>query len=99
MAVLAIFTGTINKSQYDAVRREVDWATQQPQGGVFHAASFDDSGHIHAADVWASAEAMNSFVEQRLAPAMQKLQISPPDVEVYPVHNIDAYEAVEEYKI
>jgi hypothetical protein len=99
MAVLAIFTGNISKSQYDALRQEANWEKQQPQGGVFHAASFDDSGNIHVADVWESAEAMNTFVEQRLAPAMQKLQISPPNVEVYPTHNINAYKSIEEYTI
>ena len=99
MAVLVIFTGNINKSQYEALRREVNWEKQQPQGGVFHAASFDDSGHIHVADIWESAEAMNAFVEQRLAPAMQKLQISPPNVEVYPTHNINAYKSIEKHTI
>lgn len=99
MAILAIFTGNINKSQYDALRKEVNWEKQQPQGGVFHAASFDDSGNIHVADIWESAEAMNSFVETRLAPAMQKLQITPPDVAVYPTHNINAYRSIEKYKI
>jgi len=99
MAVLAFFTGKISKSQYEALRKEVNWENQQPQGGVFHAASFDDSGHIHAADVWESSEMMNSFVEKRLMLAMQKLQIAPPDVAVYPIYNINAYRSIEKYKI
>jgi hypothetical protein len=99
MTILAIFTGNISQSQYEALRKEVNWEKQQPQGGVFHAASFDDSGNIHVADIWESAEAMNSFVEKQLAPAMQKLQIAPPDVAVYPVHNINAYKSIEKYRI
>lgn len=99
MAILAIFTGSISKSEYDGLRKEVNWEKQQPKGGVFHAASFDDAGHIHVADVWESAEAMNSFVQNRLAPALQKLQITPPDVAVYPVHNINAYKAIEKHTI
>jgi hypothetical protein len=100
MAILAIFTGNISKSQYEALRKEVNWEKQPPPGGVFHAASLDDSGHIHVvADIWESAEAMNSFVEKSLAPAMQKLQIPLPDVAVYPAHNINAYESIEKYKI
>jgi hypothetical protein len=99
MAILAIFTGNISKSQYEALRTEVDWEKQQPQGGIFHAASFDEAGHVHVADVWESAEAMNSFVEKRLAPALQKLQIAPPEVAVYPVHNINAYQSIEKYRI
>ena len=99
MSILAFFTGDITKSQYDALRKEVNWEKQQPNGGVFHCASFDDSDHIHVADVWESAESMNKFVEQRLAPAMQKLKIAPPDVAVYPVHKIDAYKTIDKHKI
>ena len=99
MSILAFFTGDITKSQYDALRKEVNWEKQQPNGGVFHCASFDDSDHIHVADVWESADAMNKFVEQRLAPAMQKLKIAPPDVAVYPVHKIDAYKTIDKHKI
>ncbi len=51
MAILAIFQGNISKSQYDALRAEVNWEKQQPQGGIFHAASFDEADHIHVADV------------------------------------------------
>ena len=96
---MGIFTGNISQSQYEALRKEVNWEQHQPEGGVFHAASFDDSGHIHVADIWESADAMNSFVEKQLAPAMQKLQITPPDVEVYPTHYINAYKSIEKYKI
>ncbi len=99
MSILVIFTGNITKSQYNALRKEVNWEEQQPDGGVFHCASFDDSDHIHVADVWESADLMNEFVNQRLAPAMQKLQISPPDIAVYPVHNINAYQAIDKHKI
>jgi len=99
MAMLAIFTGNIDQSQYDALRKEVNWEQQQPEGGIFHAASFDDSGNIHVADIWESAEAMNAFIEARLAPAMQKLQIAPPEVTVFPVHNINAYTSIEKYRI
>lgn len=99
MSILALFTGNITQSQYEALRKEANWEGQQPNGGVFHCASFDESDHIHVADVWESAEVMGAFVEQRLAPAMQKLQITPPDVAVYPVHNINAYHTIEKHRI
>lgn len=99
MSILAIFTGNISQSQYEALRQEANWEGQQPNGGVFHCASFDESEQIHVADVWETAEAMGAFVEQRLAPAMQKLKITPPDVAVYPAYNINAYHTVEKYRI
>ncbi len=95
MAVLAIFTNPkITKGHYEALRKEVGWETKLAAGGIFHAASFDDKGGIHVADVWESADALNAFVSSRLMPAMQKLGIPAPSVEVYPVHNANAYEAV-----
>lgn len=99
MSILAIFTGNITKVQYEALRQQVNWENQQPNGGVFHCASFDNSESIHVADVWESAETMNEFVENRLIPAMQKLKITPPDVAVYPTHNINAYQVIDQYKI
>jgi hypothetical protein len=99
MAILAIFTGNMTTAQYEALRKEVNWEGDQPMGGVFHAASFDDAGRIHVADVWESHETMNAFVERRLVPAMQKLGIAPPEVAVRPAYNINAYRAIEKHRV
>lgn len=99
MAILAIFTGNISKSQYEALRKEVDWEGEQPRGGIIHAASFDESDRIHVADVWQSTDALNAFVGQRLMPAFEKLGIAPPEVAVYPVHNLNAYKSIDEHKV
>lgn len=99
MPILALFTGTMSKAQYEALRKEANWENDQPQGGIFHAASFDEEGLIHVADVWESAEEMGAFVEQRLGPALSRLGITPPDVSVFPAHNINAYAASEAHRI
>ncbi len=100
MPVLAIFTGkTVSKSQYEALRKEVNWESQQPAGVISHAASFDDKDNAHVVDVWASPEEMNAFVNDRLMPAFMKLKINPPDVQVYPLHNLNVYAAIDKYKI
>jgi hypothetical protein len=99
MAVLAIFTGTITKSQYESLRKEANWERDNPAGGVFHAVGFDEVGGIHVADVWESPEAMNAFVGQRLMPAFKKLGISPPDVSVFPAHNVNAYKSIDKYRV
>ena len=97
MRVLAVFTGTgVTRQMYESLRREVKWETDHPAGGLFHAAGFDESGHLHVADVWESAEAMNGFVDTRLLPAMKKLGVPPPAVSVFPVYNVNAYPAVRE---
>ena len=97
MAILAIFTGNTNKSQYEALRKEVNWEQHHPSGGIFHTAGFDESGRLHVADVWESADKLNAFVEQHLMPAFTKLRLEPPEVNVYPVHNLNAYKGIEKY--
>lgn len=99
MTILAIFTGDISKSEYEVLRKEIDWEGQQPQGLIIHAASFDDSGRIHIADVWDSADLMNAFVGQRLLPAFEQFGIAPPQVAVYPLHNLNATKAIDKYQI
>jgi len=99
MPILAIFTGNMTTDQYGALRKEVNWEGDQPAGGIFHAASFDDAGRIHVADVWESSDAMNAFVETRLAPAFKKLGIEPPEVAVRKAHNINAYRSIEKHTI
>src|SRR5437764_5898673 len=99
MAVLALFTGNLTKAQYDILRKEIDWEHKQPAGGVFHAASFDDQGRVHVADVWESPEALNAFAQQALMPAFQKHGIQPPEVSVFPAHKVQAYAAIEKYRI
>jgi len=101
MAILAIITGAGNttKDAYEKLRKEVDWEHRQPPGGIFHAASVDNSGNIHVADVWESEEQLNSFFKDRLKPAMQKFNIPEPRVEVFQIHNVDAFPGLDKYKV
>lgn len=99
MAILAIFTGQgIDKSQYEAVRKEVDWEHRQPAGVIFQAAGFDKKG-IRVADVWESRQAFDDFLNKRLTPALQKLRIPTLQVEIYEVHNLTAYPGVDQFKL
>ena len=99
MAVLAIFSGQLTKSDYELLRREVNWEGNYAPGGVFHAAGFDENGGIHVADVWESKEHLDAFVAERLVPAFQKHNLQPPQVSVYPVHNVNAYSSIDKYKV
>jgi hypothetical protein len=99
MPVLAFFTGKLTKEQYDVLRREVDREQKYPAGNVFHAASFDDAGNVHVADVWESAEELNAFAQTTLMPAFAKHNIAPPTVSVFPAHKVIAYAGVDKYRI
>lgn len=99
MSILAIFTGNISKPQYEALRKDIDWERMQPEGEILHAAAFDDDGQIHVADVWESADALQTFVDQRLTPAFAKLELGPPHVDVYPLYNLNAFKSIDAHKV
>lgn len=99
MAIMALVTGKISRFEYESLRTEVRWEKDPPSGLVIHAASFDAGDHIHVADVWETKEEMAAFFEKRLGPALRKLGIPPLESVTYPVHNVDAYNAIEKHRI
>lgn len=77
----------VTPEQYDEVRRRTNWVGNPDPGGDVHIASFDADGTLHCTDVWASAEAMNTFLEQRIFPTVTDLGISTaPEVEIDDCH-------------
>jgi hypothetical protein len=90
-AGVALFTGKLTKA--------VDWESRHPAGGIFHAASFDDNGQVHLADVWASEDDLNAFAQNHLMPAFAKHHIEPPSVAVHPTHKVVAYSAVGKFQV
>jgi hypothetical protein len=98
MAVLAIFYHPdIKREHYEILRREVAWETRFPEGGMFHAAAFDEQGGTHVADVWESRQAFDAFVANRLMPVFQKHNMPAPQVQVFDAYNINALPAIEKY--
>jgi hypothetical protein len=99
MPILAIFKASnIKKTDYETLRKEVNWEKQKPHGMLIHAAAFDDSGGIHVADVWESREMLDDFFNKRLLPAMKKHNISPPTGEFYTLHNATLHSGAERFK-
>ncbi len=76
----------VTLEHYEALRKLVNWEGNPAEGGMFHVAAIMDKG-LRVTDLWQSAEAFQSFVEQRLMPGVQQLGIpGQPQVEIYPVH-------------
>jgi len=71
---------------------------KHPAGGVFHAASFDDAGDVHVADVWESVDALNAFAQTALMPTFAKHNIAPPTASVYPTPKVLAYASVDKHQ-
>jgi hypothetical protein len=71
--------------QYDRARELVGWDRDTPAGAKLHVSGFGDDG-LHVTDVWDSEQSFNTFMEQRLAPAIQKIGIpGQPDVKFFPL--------------
>jgi hypothetical protein len=80
----------VSTADYDAVRDIVQWETQKPTGGIYHACAHDGTA-LRITDIWDTTEHYEDFVSNRLMPAVQQVGVtSQPDVEIYPVHAINA---------
>jgi hypothetical protein len=100
MPILAIFNASnIKKTEYETLRKEVDWEHQKPNGMLIHTAAFDDRGGVHVADVWESRAALDDFFNKRLVPAMKKHNISPPTGEFYQLHNANIHSGADKFRI
>ena len=76
----------VTASQYDQVRKIVNWEGDAPRGGLIHVAAVTAAG-LHVTDVWDTAEDFNRFVETRLMPGVQKAGVpGQPKVDIQPVH-------------
>jgi hypothetical protein len=77
----------ITLEHYEAVRRETNFEGVVPKGGKYHVAWGTKDG-IQVVDVWDSQAAFENFLQTRLMPAVQKLQIpGQPKVEFFPAYN------------
>ncbi|GGS34651.1 hypothetical protein [Streptomyces nojiriensis] len=88
MAVVMIFSWPeITPDVYDAVRQEVRWEEDTPDGCVPHAAWFVNGG-LNVMDIWESQDHFNRFIEARIAPVLKgELGVqSDPEPKFYPLH-------------
>src|SRR5215475_6372974 len=58
-----------------------------PEGLISHVAAVDEDGEMVIADVWESDEALATFIETKLGPALQKLSLPESEPRIMPVHN------------
>ena len=88
MAIMAVFHAQgMSADQYDEAIRKLEEAGEgAPEGRRFHVAAVT-SGETFSVDVWESEEALGRFGAV-LAPIVAGLGLTPPQPEVYPVHDI-----------
>ena len=78
------------QEQYEAVHRHMNVDGDPPDGLIFHMAGPIDDG-FGVIDCWESRQQFDTFVENRLGPAVQELGDQalpgPPDIREFPVAN------------
>jgi hypothetical protein len=85
--IIALFDLAMTAGQYDQVIKDLEAAGQgSPKGRLHHVASAKAGGWL-VVDVWESPELLNEFA-QTLMPILQQNGVTPPQPQVYPVHNI-----------
>jgi hypothetical protein len=77
----------VTPEQYNEARSKVGWEDDVPEGAILHVPWFVDDG-LRVTDVWESGDDFQSFVDQRLTPAVQEIGIQgQPRVDIRPVHS------------
>jgi len=88
--VMSMHWPEVTKEQYEQARSEVKWETDTPKGAKYHVSWFADDG-LHVVDVWDKQSDFESFVQNRLGPATQRIGIKgQPKVSFGEVHAIYA---------
>jgi hypothetical protein len=64
----------VSEAQYQEARKIVNWEGDVPKGAKFHTAWFAADG-FHVFDLWDSREEFETFVQNRLSPAVQQIGI------------------------
>ena len=78
----------VSHEQYVAVMKELNLDANPPKGALFHVAG-PMQGGLRVVDVWESAEAFQTFSEQRIMPAVKKVGVTTqPRIEIYPASNV-----------
>lgn len=99
MAVLAIVNVKgCKKQDYESLRKELRWEQNQPKGLIIHIAGVDEAGDMQVSDIWETADDFKNYGDSRLMPAFKKFKLPEPGIKIYPIHNVNVYEQIEDLK-
>ena len=89
VAVFVHWAG-MTSDQYDALMARLGLDANTPAGAVLHVATVTGDG-VDICDIWQTEQAFNSYLQQRLFPAVSELRIGgEPQIWVGPLHNLFA---------
>lgn len=86
MAIVVIQDFEATRDEYDQVDAKIGEGT--PEGAILHAACDLGDGKLRAVDVWESVEAYQSFVQDKLIPAIAEVNPDAPQAGEPEIHEI-----------
>jgi hypothetical protein len=89
VAVFIRYAG-VGLREYDRLMANFGFDASPPIGEILHIAA-EGSGYVDVCEVWQTAEAAETFVEERLRPALAAQgAVAELDVHIAPLHNLFA---------
>jgi hypothetical protein len=74
--------------QYDALMARLDLDANPAAGEILHTAALTEEG-LEVCDVWQTEQAFQGYLEHRLMPLVQELQLAgAPEIRIVPLHNL-----------
>jgi hypothetical protein len=78
----------MSADQYDALVARLDLDANPAAGEILHLAALTDEG-LEVCDVWQTEQAFQGFLEHRVMPVVQELQLTgEPEIRIVPLHNL-----------
>jgi hypothetical protein len=79
MAVMVMQEFPASVEQYDQVHEKLDPESNPPEGLILHAGADIGGGKMRVVDIWESDDAWQTFLENRLGPAVVEMMGPPPE--------------------
>jgi hypothetical protein len=79
---------SMTQEQYDKIIDLLQRRGKTAEGRIFHVAGPREGGGWRVIDVFESAGAFETFVQEKLGAIIQEVGAAPPQVTVCPVHNM-----------
>jgi len=80
--------------QYEQVNEKLHVESNPPEGLILHAGADIGGGKMKVVDIWESADAWQSFLDNRLGPAVVEVMGPPPEgaeqppIEIHELHDL-----------
>ena len=75
------------QEQYDKIIELLQRGGITAEGRTYHLAGSTGAGW-RVLDVFESHNAIDAFVQNKLGPIMQEAQVTPPQIQIWPIHNV-----------